>query len=140
MKNILALPLIAAAGFMAAGFAVTNSAFALDEEITITGKGTPPVLHHDTGKRSSTTGAPIEEVTTSRVVYAGDLDLSTNHDMRTLDRRITAAARTGCQQLANMFPQLAYPGDSEKDRQCMKQARFEAYDQMRSYQLPSPPL
>jgi len=54
--------------------------------------------------RSSSTGAPIEAVRESRVVYARDLDLSTYWGARTLRRRIEHAARDACDDLDARYP------------------------------------
>jgi UrcA family protein len=53
---------------------------------------------------STTTGAPIEAVRESRVVYARDLDLSTDWGARTLRRRIEHAARDACGSLDARYP------------------------------------
>jgi UrcA family protein len=57
--------------------------------------------HHG---RSSSTGAPIETVRESRVVYARDLDLSTDWGARALRRRIEHAARDACDSLDARYP------------------------------------
>lgn len=54
--------------------------------------------------RSATTGAPIETVRESRVVYARDLDLSTYWGSRALRRRIEHAARDACGDLDARYP------------------------------------
>jgi UrcA family protein len=54
--------------------------------------------------RSTTTGAPIETVRESRVVYARDLNLSTYWGARTLRRRIEHAARDACDDLDARYP------------------------------------
>ena len=54
--------------------------------------------------RSATTGAPIEAVRESRVVYARDLDLSTDWGARALRRRIEHAARDACGDLDARYP------------------------------------
>jgi UrcA family protein len=54
--------------------------------------------------RSSTTGAPIRLVSTSRVVRADDLDLSNYDDAMVLRHRIQRAAREACDDLDARYP------------------------------------
>ena len=54
--------------------------------------------------RSPSTGAPIEAVRESRVVYARDLDLSTYWGARALRHRIESAARDACGDLDARYP------------------------------------
>jgi UrcA family protein len=54
--------------------------------------------------RSSTTGAPIRTVSTSRVVHADDLDLRNYDDARILKHRIELAARDACDDLDARYP------------------------------------
>ena len=54
--------------------------------------------------RSSTTGAPIERVTTSRVVDYRDLDVDSPWGARELHYRIEHAARDACEELDNRYP------------------------------------
>jgi UrcA family protein len=67
-----------------------------------------PRRHYD----RSYFGAPIEPVRESRVVYARDLDLSTDWGARTLQRRIEHAARDACDDLDARYPvTVDAPGD-----------------------------
>ena len=52
----------------------------------------------------SAIGAPIDAVRESRVVYARDLDLSTDWGARTLRRRIEHAAHDACDDLDARYP------------------------------------
>jgi UrcA family protein len=54
----------------------------------------------------SAIGAPIDAVRESRVVYARDLDLSTDWGARTLRRRIEHAARDACSDLDARYQTL----------------------------------
>ena len=56
--------------------------------------------HH----RDSATGAPIEQVYTSRVVRYDDLDLGTHWGAHMLKVRVTRAAEAACDQLDAMYP------------------------------------
>jgi UrcA family protein len=54
--------------------------------------------------RDAASGAPIERVSTSRVVEYGDLDINTDWGSRILHRRIVRAAREACDQLDTQYP------------------------------------
>ena len=54
--------------------------------------------------RSSTTGAPIRRVTTSRVVDYRDLDVDSPWGARELHARIEHAARDACEELDDRYP------------------------------------
>lgn len=56
--------------------------------------------HHRVVGRSAI-GAPIEEITASRVVSYRDLDLSTGNDRHILKARIEQAAQSACEELNN---------------------------------------
>ncbi|AGH50914.1 MULTISPECIES: UrcA family protein [Sphingomonas] len=58
-------------------------------------------------ERSPTTGAPIETVTTSRVVNTADLDLRTDAGMKALRGRVEEAARKACAWLDQVYPLTA---------------------------------
>ncbi|HEY2661812.1 MAG TPA: UrcA family protein [Caulobacteraceae bacterium] len=55
-------------------------------------------------ERSSSTGAPIETVSASRVVYVGDLDLGARWGVSRAKARIVHAARDACNQLDETYP------------------------------------
>lgn len=67
-----------------------------NDEITVYGS-----RRHE---RSSTTGAPIQWVRESRVVYYGDLDLATPEGAHALRMRVARAANAACDELDFMFP------------------------------------
>ncbi len=54
--------------------------------------------------RSSTTGAPIELVTTQRAVSYRDLDLTTPWGVDELNNRVRRAARSACRELDTFHP------------------------------------
>jgi len=54
--------------------------------------------------RSSTTGAPIERVTTSRIVSYRDLDIDSPWGARELHYRIERAAHDACDELDDRYP------------------------------------
>jgi UrcA family protein len=81
------------------------NAYGADTSYTTTTEGiTVYAPRHYYRNRSATTGAPIETVRESRVVYARDLDLSTYWGARTLRRRIEHAARDACGDLDARYP------------------------------------
>lgn len=77
------------------------------------------------GERSPTTGAPIETVTTSRIVSYRDLDLSTAAGKQELDKRVKTAARRACDWLDQMHP-IAAQGSPD----CLSTAVNSAKDQV----------
>lgn len=74
--------------------------------------------------RSSTTGAPIEQVFISRVVSARDLDLRTPWGADALYDRIDQAARSACREMDMKHP-IAVGGDPP----CARTAARNAYAQ-----------
>lgn len=72
------------------------------ETVTVTA---PRIVHQTivTG-RSSTTGAPIEETTISRVVSYADLDLAKAADADAFKARVEDAARDLCAELDKLYP------------------------------------
>lgn len=54
--------------------------------------------------RSSTTGAPIEDVIAQRVVTYRDLDLTTPWGVNELNNRVRRAARSACRELDTFHP------------------------------------
>ena len=69
-----------------------------DDENTVEGITVRP--HHRVVGRSAI-GAPIEEITASRVVSYRDLDLSSDYDAHILKVRIERAAQSACDELSN---------------------------------------
>jgi UrcA family protein len=74
--------------------------------------------------RSSTTGAPIEQVSISRVVSARDLDLRSPWGVDALYARIDQAARDACREMDNLYP-ISVGGDPP----CVRTAARRAYAQ-----------
>ena len=74
----------------------------------------------------SSIGAPIEIVREQRVVYAGDLDLSTPWGARALHRRIQRAATEACDDLDSRYAVI----DDGNGRDCYRSAVRGAYDQV----------
>lgn len=74
--------------------------------------------------RSSSTGAPIENIELRRQVSYADLDLAEEADVETLDKRIRETARESCKQLSNLYP-TGEPDEFE----CIKLAIRGAKDQ-----------
>jgi UrcA family protein len=75
-------------------------------------------------ERDSTTGAPIETVRASRVVYYGDLDLSTRAGAHVLRARVARAANAACDEL-----DVAYPIATSDSPPCFETAYREAMEQ-----------
>lgn len=89
--------------------------------------------------RSSTTGAPIEEVSAQRVVSYNDLDLRSASGAAELDKRISTAANEACREL-----ETRYPVGTPDAFTCAKQARAAAQSQVDAakafaMQAPMPP-
>ena len=74
-------------------------------------------------QRDSATGAPIEWVSASRVVYYDDLDLSQYWGVRELRARVARAARAACDEL-----DTAYPIDAPNNPPCVREAIRDAMD------------
>src|SRR5579863_1229147 len=95
---------MAMAGLISVGAAKAQTyGYGNPEYVTTTEGVTVYAPRHYYG-RSSSTGAPIEAVRESRVVYARDLDLSTYWGARTLRHRIESAARDACDDLDARYP------------------------------------
>jgi UrcA family protein len=72
-----------------------------DDPYTLSGVTVTAPAHH---QRDSATGAPIEWVSTSRVVRYGDLDLGRRWGVRELRARVERAARSACNELDSAYP------------------------------------
>jgi UrcA family protein len=127
--------LVLAAAILAGGVAgMGYQAFAQqaytqrDESITVQA---PRMIHRETVGRS-VTGAPIEEVSLTRRVYVGDLDLRRVADNNELDRRIDLTAREACDQLNRLYPADMYPA-AANDRDCVKSAIHDAMLQKQTF-------
>lgn len=78
--------------------------------------------HHEVQKRQvgmTYTGIPIEQVSLSREVGYGDLDLSTAAGRAKLDHRIKTVAREACRQLHTLYPLESW---STGNRECISGA------------------
>ena len=87
------------------------------EEITIIA---PHVQHRTIGR--SYTGVPVEELSLSRGVDYGDLDLSRWDDVQMLDYRIRQAAYAACGELDRQYPETLYPSYPSSDSNCVIRA------------------
>ena len=77
----------------------------------------------------SAIGAPIEDVSTTRVVYFRDLDVDTPYGADRLKSRIQQAARSACDELDAMYP--ITDGDSpDCFRSAVEDARFQVMDSL----------
>jgi UrcA family protein len=100
--------LLAAAAAMAAA-----SAPALAQtvgEITVLA---PKVVRESAGRTDR--GVPLEVVSISHHVSYGDLDLSKPDDVATFKKRVTAAAKEGCDQLDRLYPLGSLPNPSNQN-------------------------
>ena len=100
MNSSLRLAL-AAVGVISSGLAFAQP----PQEITITGERASRVVG-----RSSTTGAPIEELTLSRKVSYADLDLSSSVGASELEKRINDTAKALCERLDVLSTSSSAPG------------------------------
>jgi UrcA family protein len=89
-----------------------------------------PYVHHRTIGRSYT-GAPVEELSLSRVVDYSDLDLSRWTDVQVLDDRVRQAAYAACYRLDREYPESLYPSYQSSDRDCVARATNEGMAQAR---------
>jgi len=77
----------------------------------------------------SAIGAPIEDVSTTRVVYFRDLDVDTPYGADRLKSRIQRAARSACDELDAMYP--ITDGDSpDCYKTAVQDARFRVMDSL----------
>ena len=72
-------------------------------------------------------GGPIEELSLSRVVTYGDLDLNALRDFLTLNARVADAARLACRELAEARP-LAHVDEFACARDAAHNARKQVRD------------
>lgn len=98
-----------------------------DDEIIVIAPG----VHRETTDRSST-GAPIETLTTRRVVTAVDLDLRTDAGADELRRRIRDTAVEACAELDRVSSGVPLTSDRECIRDAQRDALAEA-DALISY-------
>ena len=120
-KRRTAAALTAVGLMLAAG-----TALAAQEEITVT---TPRgVTRQEIGRTA--TGAPIEQISISHRVWAGDLNLSSAADIDELHQRVREVARRSCAELDRLYPEAAYPSVDSSNQDCMKSAMDSAIPQM----------
>jgi UrcA family protein len=74
--------------------------------------------------RDAATGAPIETVRASRIVYFHDIDPNSRWGHHVLVRRIRGAARDACQQIDREYPLT----DNLDDNSCIRAATQRAVD------------
>jgi len=79
-------------------------------------------------ERDGATGAPIETVRASRVVYFHDIDPNSRWGHHVLVRRIRGAARDACQQIDREAPLT----DNMDDNTCVRNATQRAMDDVDS--------
>lgn len=112
------------AAVIAVSLAAPLAPAAIAQDITVTAP------RH--GKRSSTTGAPIETVSHSVVVSTAGLDLSTPGGMAEAEKRIRAAAQSSCSWLDRNYASLTDDAGS-----CVKAASDEALARARAIAVAS---
>lgn len=112
-------PILLATGLCLAGPALADS----PKTITIKAG----VLARTVVDRSVSTGAPIENVTITRRVSYGDLDLATLMGATELKWRVAEAARAGCKQLDDL-----HPLEEKEARECTRAAVAEASSQVKN--------
>lgn len=87
-----------------AGLAIASTAALSQpiEEVTVTA---PRIVQQKVvTARSSSTGAPVEETTISRIVSFSDLDLSKAADADELRARVRTTAKDLCAELDQLYP------------------------------------
>lgn len=94
LGRITILGLIGGGLALAAGFAGSQT---LKEISVEAGRATKVVGH-------TSSGIPIEEVTLTRHVFYGDLDLRTHSGAVELERRVRETAQAACKQLDELYP------------------------------------
>jgi UrcA family protein len=107
-----------------AGLALLGGIAAADQpaEITISASGLTKTV---VGRTAN--GAPIEEVTLTRRVSYGDLDLAKTAGAAELQRRVDQTAKDACKELDNR-----YPFEDRQLTDCTKSAVDKAMAQVRA--------
>ena len=95
------------ASMLAAGVGVTSVSAQAQAQESVSAPSEITVIAPRQRERSTTTGAPIETVSTSVVVNYSDLNLRTQAGQDELDNRIKAAARRACDWLNQLYPVTA---------------------------------
>ena len=116
LGRITILGLIGGGLALAAGVAGSQT---LKEISVEAGRATKAVVGH------TSSGIPIEEVTLTRHVFYGDLDLRTHSGVVELERRVHETAQAACKQLDELYPLTT----SERPA-CTRQAVKGAMDQV----------
>jgi UrcA family protein len=73
----------------------------------------------------TSSGGKIEQISLTRHVYFGDLDLAKHADVMTLEKRVGDIAKESCDQLAKMYP-ISGPNPAN----CVEKAAASAKAQM----------
>jgi UrcA family protein len=115
INRIKLLPINAALWLLASSVACTAIAADQIAELTVEGSR----MTKEVVGRSSSTGAPIEEVTLRRHVPYADLDLSTHSGVAELQKRIDATAQETCRDLDKALP---FSKNSDSARSCVNKA------------------
>jgi UrcA family protein len=87
------------AGLVASAVVGSMATASKAEEVTVTGSRfleTPIGINY--------TGMSIKDVSLSTSVSVTDLDLASSAGLTELDRRVNAAARASCREIASMYP------------------------------------
>ncbi len=118
------IALVLQAACIATGLGLGTGLAGADElrQITVeAGKVTKTVVG-----RSSTIGAPIENIVLTRHVSYSDLDLATHAGAKELENRVRSAARAACDQLDQLYPPTEQDSPS-----CTQKATADAMAQAR---------
>jgi UrcA family protein len=89
-----------------ASLVLGSTAFA---QTTSNSPTTAPVVQERPLDRTTMIGAPIDQITASEPVSYADLNLSNPADVKTLDRRVDAAAVQSCRAINQEYPSEFYP-------------------------------
>ncbi|MDE2295062.1 MAG: UrcA family protein [Gammaproteobacteria bacterium] len=121
MNTTTRLRRISILGVLGAGIALAagvTGAQTLKEISVEAGRATKVVGH-------TSSGIPIEEVSLTRHVYYGDLDLRTHSGAVELERRVHETAQAACKQLDEL-----YPLTTSESPACAEQAAKGAMEQV----------
>ncbi|MGQ0532160.1 MAG: UrcA family protein [Caulobacteraceae bacterium] len=93
-----------------------------DDEIVVVAPG---VVREPTGRRTSS-GIPITDLVTQRLVTAKDLDLRYDADVNELHRRIRVTAEDACNDIERASAGMLITSDRECVRDAMRDAMAQA--------------
>lgn len=110
---------IVAAGALVGGLMIAGSQAVAQPSGEITVVAPRAVVHKQVG--TTGLGIPIEQVTLTRHVGYGDLNLATPAGAAALDARVRHAAKEACEQLDTLYPAALYPR-APHDKDCFKTA------------------